>query len=66
MPRIGNPDADSLHKVACELLFLSSTTAVCYFQREYIRPRRPEFLPKLLEFGVAMLGFWGGRLALYI
>ena len=58
MPRIGDPDANSLHKVACELAFLCSAIAVCYFQRECIRPGRPEFLPKLMEFGVVMLGAW--------
>ncbi|RCV40943.1 hypothetical protein SETIT_9G095600v2 [Setaria italica] len=59
MPRIGDPNANSLHKVAWELLFLGCTTAVCYFQREYIRPGRPDFLPRLTEFAVGMLGIWG-------
>jgi hypothetical protein len=35
-----------------------SATVVCYLQREYTRLGRPEFLPKLMEFGVAILGDW--------
>ncbi|CAL4944339.1 unnamed protein product [Urochloa decumbens] len=59
MPRIGHPDADSLHKVTCELLFFGATIAVRYFQREYITPGRPDFLPVFMEFGVVMVGLWG-------
>ncbi|RCV40942.1 hypothetical protein SETIT_9G095500v2 [Setaria italica] len=58
MPRIGDPDAN-WHRVTCELLFLGCTTVVCNFQREYIRPGRPDFLPKLTEFEVGILGIWG-------
>ncbi|KAG0547633.1 hypothetical protein BDA96_01G097100 [Sorghum bicolor] len=59
MPRIGDPDANSLHKVTWEFLFLFGSIAVCYFQREYIRPGRPDLLPKFIEFGVGLLGLWG-------
>ena len=59
MPRIGD--------LQMQIRYIKSLVSLCFcvvplqcaiFSGEYIKPGRPKFLPKLMEFGVAMLGAW--------